>query len=318
MKCWTLVAALLLVSAPAFAQPETAEEAPAPTAGEGPQLQVGNPATQRDRARLLQQPLQLRAPSPAAAAEEALDEAIEAGIADEEIFDDEEDWGEGWEDEPFEEAADEIGAEETHEEALVHGEGEELAGQEEHEAGHDAAASHEDAHEEAEHGLDPLTLTAQFVNFFMWLAIVVWLARKPTAEFLRNRRLSVEEGLVEAKELKDAAEEKYADYSERLERLDEELEKLRDEMVRTAEAEHDHIISEATTRAERMRKDTGFIIDQQLKQLRADLTREAIEAAIGAAQTVLEGQMKEADQTRLAKGYLDGLGATIEEEEARA
>ena len=46
----------------------------------------------------------------------------------------------------------------------------------------------------------------------------------------------------------------------------------------------DRIVAEAEARATRMRDDTRFVIEQQMKQLRADLTREAIEAAVNAAE----------------------------------
>ena len=179
----------------------------------------------------------------------------------------------------------------------------------------------EQAAEESEHAeghFDPLEFAAQTTNFLIWLAIVVFLARKPLAEYLKNRRLSVEEGLIEAKNLKEAAEASFADYSERLERLDEELEKLREEMIQAGETERDRILEDAEARAERMRRDARFIIEQQTKQLRTDMTREAIEAAESAAEKVFADQVKPADQTRLAQEYLEQLEATFADEEVRA
>ncbi|MCB9596364.1 MAG: ATP synthase F0 subunit B [Sandaracinaceae bacterium] len=171
---------------------------------------------------------------------------------------------------------------------------------------------HGEAHEEAHFSWQELF--AQVINFILWLAIIIYLAKKPLSDFLAGRRMSVEEGLVEAKNLKEAAEAKHADYSERLERLDEELEKLRTEMVQAGEAERDRIIADAESRATRMRADAKFVIEQQMKQLRADLTREAIEAAMSAAERVLTEQVKEADQTRLAQEYLEGLEVTMKDE----
>lgn len=194
------------------------------------------------------------------------------------------DWGEEWGEDPFGGAADEAWREAAEEQAA------------------------------AEHHFDLPQFLAQAVNFVLWLAIVIFLARGPVSEFLKNRRLSVEEGLVEARQLKEAAEAKYADYSERLERLDQELEKLRSEMVQAGEAERDRIIDEAEARAARMRADTKFVIEQQMKQLRADLTREAIEAAVAAAEKALTEQVAEADQTRLAQDYLDGLESSMKDE----
>lgn len=226
--------------------------------------------------------------APEARRPERADQSIGGdGFADDGVFDDE-DWGSEWVEDPFSEESD---------------------------AAWDAAAEasgHHEAH------FDPNELLAQVVNFVLWLVIIVLIARKPLASFLKNRRLAVEEGLVEAKNLKDAAEAKYEEYSERLERLDEELEKLRAEMIAAGEGERDQILRDAEERAARMHRDAEFRIAQQMKQLRTDMLREAIEVAVGAAEDVLTSQVRDADQSRLANQYLDNLQESLEQDEVRA
>ncbi|HEY8429513.1 MAG TPA: ATP synthase F0 subunit B [Sandaracinaceae bacterium] len=179
------------------------------------------------------------------------------------------------------------------------------------------AAEHAE-HANEHHGFDWMGFLPTVVNFLILLAILTWLLRKPLMTFLENRRLAVLEGLEEARRLKEAAEKKFQEYSERLAHLDEELAKLRQEMVQAGETERDRIIAEAEARAARMRKDAQFVIDQQMKQLRADLTREAIEAAIAAAEKALAEQTSAADQQRLAEAYLRELTDSIKKDEVRA
>jgi F0F1-type ATP synthase membrane subunit b/b' len=193
---------------------------------------------------------------------------------------------------------------------------------EEHEAvAHEDGAHEDGAHEEhaaAGHGEAHVNYTefgAMILNFFIWAAIIVLLLRKPLVGFLQGRRVAVEEGLEESKRLTAAANAKYKDYSERLERLDEELEKLRREMIQAGEAERDRIVQEAEARATRMRKDAQFLIEQQMKQLRVDLTREAIEAAVSHAEKVLLDKTSTADQERLANDYLSSLERELDEKD---
>lgn len=254
-------------------------------------------------------------------ADDALDEMLAEPWPDEETdgdfaqpIDDE-----GW-DEPVEPLDDETEALLDEEFGSI-GEEEGLEGEHEaeaHEGEHGPGAEHEEAEHHEAH-FDAVAFAATLVNFLIWLAIVVWLGRKPITEYLKNRRLAVEEGLEEAKRLSEEAEEKHAEYSARLERLDEELEKLKGEMLQAGEVESDRIIEEAEARAARMRKDAKFLVEQQMKQLRVDLTREAIEAAVSAAEEVLTKQVAGADQQRLADGYLESISKTMkEEDEARA
>lgn len=184
---------------------------------------------------------------------------------------------------------------------------------------HEGADAHgADAHADDAHGdhhaaptFDSLLSNVGFwgsvVNFILLLSVLHLLLKKPLLHFLTNRRNAVEEGLVEAQKMKAEAEAKHKEYSERLEKLDAELEDIRADMRRAGEAERDRIVAEAEKKASRLRKDAQFVIDQQLKQLRIDLTREAVDAAIATAEKVLTESTNAADQTRLAQEYLKQL-----------
>lgn len=169
----------------------------------------------------------------------------------------------------------------------------------EHAAGAHGASEH--------HGLDHFQLYAAALNFFVLLLLFHWKGTPAIAAFLKSRRKNVEDALNEAAEMKAAAEAKQKEYQERIAQLDVEIAKLREEMIKTGEAERDRIVAEAEQKAARMRRETEFTIEQQLKQLRIDLTREAVEAAVRGARTELEKQASDSDQQRLAKGYLEAV-----------
>lgn len=158
---------------------------------------------------------------------------------------------------------------------------------------------------------------AMVFNFLVFAGILVLLFRKPLKQYLTSRHRDVVDGLEESARIKEAAERKHAEYTERLAHLDDELESLRQEMIQAGEAERDRIIAEAETRAARMRRDAQFLIDQQMKQLKADLTREAIEAAVKSAEQLLTGQTSAADQERLAKSYLSDVESSMKDSSAR-
>jgi F-type H+-transporting ATPase subunit b len=156
--------------------------------------------------------------------------------------------------------------------------------------------------------LDVIQLVAGFVNFAILVGLLVWLGRKPTQAFLVSRRAAVVDGLEEAQKMKAAAEAKYNEYQARLANLDLELAKIGAEIVASGEADRQAIIAEAERKASRLRRETEFLIEQQLKQLRVDLTKETVEAALLAAEKVLRERATSDDQQRLAKAYLTRLG----------
>lgn len=208
---------------------------------------------------------------------------------------------------------------EMHTTTVVHEDGEHAAA----EHGEHGAAEHgehgEEGHGAGAHGeghdasINMLELSGSFVNFGIWLALLVLMLRKPLSEFLRNRRASVVEGMEEAKRVKEEAEAKHREYSERIENLDAELERLRDEMRRAGQEERERIVAAANDKAAKMREEARFLVDQQMKQLRVDLTREAVEAAVATAEALLTKQTSAADQERLANDYLATLKASLKQ-----
>jgi len=143
--------------------------------------------------------------------------------------------------------------------------------------------------------------------FVLWAGILVYFGRKPLAVFLATRRSAILDGLEEAKRVEAAANAKHAEYTARIENLDAEIQKLKEDFERAGMEERDRMVAEASARANKMHAEAQFLVDQQLKQLREDLTREAIEAAVGAADKILRERATGADQQRLADEYLARL-----------
>ena len=56
-----------------------------------------------------------------------------------------------------------------------------------------------------------------------------------------------------------------------------------------------------------MRKDAAFLIEQEVKQVRVELQRETVLAAVAAAEELLKKRITPADQERLAEDYLTQL-----------
>ncbi len=171
-----------------------------------------------------------------------------------------------------------------------------LAAEAEHGAGHGD-----------EHGWDSTALLASVVNFIILIAIFVKLFSKTVKEGLKKRRAEVETALNEAAKLKAEAEAKHKEYSERMAKLDSELAQIKADMIAAGKKERDRIVADAEHKAARMRQEAEFLIEQHAKQLHADLTREAVEKAVAAAEQLLVKSTTNFDQQRLAQEYLASL-----------
>ncbi|MCA9581573.1 MAG: ATP synthase F0 subunit B [Myxococcales bacterium] len=159
-----------------------------------------------------------------------------------------------------------------------------------------------------------LELAGAIFNFAILVFLLVRFGGGPLRNFLQSRRQEVAKNLEEAQALKAAAEAKYKEYSDRLTKLDEELAAIRADMVKAGEEERNRIVLEAEEKAARLRKDTQFVIEQRMKQLEADLRREAVEAAIAAAEQTLRSTATAGDQEKLAEQFLTKLARHTETE----
>jgi F-type H+-transporting ATPase subunit b len=198
------------------------------------------------------------------------------------------------------------------------------------ETAHGESVAHEVAEEESGHsahddGHGELTFSSLIknrdfqgtvINFLVLVGLIAWVIRKKGNPALAARRAEVEKELAEAQRLRADAEKRHMETAMRLEKLDHEMVQIRGEMIKAGESERDRIVAQAEEKAARLRKDTGFLIEQQIKQLRKDLTQQAASAAVIAAQELLQERTTDADQDRLAEAYLTRLDEVIEERQS--
>lgn len=165
-----------------------------------------------------------------------------------------------------------------------------------------------------EHGREvrsprPPPFVGPLVNFAILLVLGYMAVTRSINPSLQARRASVESEIAEAKRLHDEAVTMHAEMTAKLGSLDAEITTLKAQFASAGEAERDRIVAEARARAERMRADAAATIDQEMKNLREDLRREAIIAATAAAEATVRSSIGADDQTRLADEYLAGLEA---------
>lgn len=155
----------------------------------------------------------------------------------------------------------------------------------------------------------PPFLFGPVLNFAVLVVLGYMAVRRVVNPSLAARRAAVETEIAEAKRLHDEAQAMHSEMTSKLGSLDAEIASLKAQFTAAGEAERDRIVAEATARVERMRADGTATIEQELKNLREDLRREAIIAATAAAEATVRSSIGADDQRRLADEYLSGLEA---------
>lgn len=164
----------------------------------------------------------------------------------------------------------------------------------------------------------PPPFLGPLINFAILLVLGYMAVRRQINPALAARKAAVETEIAEAKRLHDEAQALHKEYSDRIEHLDAEVAALKSDLQRQGELERDRIVADATARAERMRAEGAQMIEQEMRQLREELRREAVLSAASAAEEAVKKSITAADQQRLVDEFVQSLDGARTTEGASA
>jgi F-type H+-transporting ATPase subunit b len=175
-------------------------------------------------------------------------------------------------------------------------------------AGTDTAAEHVEAehgeHEEGAPSIDPKKLGLQLLNFGVLVFILVKFGGGAINKMLRSRHEQLKADLASASELRAAAEAKLKKQEARLASLEHEIADMRRGLKAEAEAEKARLIAAAEERATRIKAETAFLIEQQVRDAEQRLRRESADAALKIAEEILKKSIGVADQQKLVETFV--------------
>jgi len=164
-----------------------------------------------------------------------------------------------------------------------------------------AAEEHEASHT----ALQMKDLMWRVINFAMLAALLIWGMKKAqVGKLLADRQAGIEKALKEAVQAREAAEKKYAEYSEKLAQATKEIDEIYASIKREGELEKERIIAEAKVGAEKIKEQAEQTAAREVLKARAELQAEAARLAVQLAEQSLKENVGKDDQNRLVGEYL--------------
>ncbi len=143
------------------------------------------------------------------------------------------------------------------------------------------------------------------INFAMLAGLLIWGMRKAkVGQLLADRQAGIEKALKEAVQAREAAEKKYAEYSDKLSRATKEIDEIYASIKKEGELEKERIIAEAKDSAEKIKKQAEQTAAREVLKARAELQAEAARLAVQLAEQTLREKVGKDDQNRLVGEYL--------------
>lgn len=161
----------------------------------------------------------------------------------------------------------------------------------------------------AESGI-PTVVHLQFVNFALYVGLVIYFAKKPISEYFKNRQANFFSALKRADAARAEAQAKRAETQARLAKL----EATRDESLRNArteaEALRQQIVAEAKVLSEKLQLDAARTAQVEIERARAQLREELVNQSVAMAQRILSDKMQDQDQKRLQHEFVQKIDKT--------
>ena len=145
----------------------------------------------------------------------------------------------------------------------------------------------------------------RLLNFTIMVAVLVFLFKKMNLKgYFTKRTETISNTLRDLEEKKKDAEITYAEYKQKLARLDEETDRILKEYIEQGEREKAKIIANAEKAAMEIRKQTDIAIQQEIKSAKEGLQREIAELSVTAAEALLKEKIRDADQKKLVDDFM--------------
>jgi F-type H+-transporting ATPase subunit b len=150
---------------------------------------------------------------------------------------------------------------------------------------------------------------AMLINFALLVFIYYRFGKKPVAEGLKNRKVSIASAIENAQKILGEARQRSKKYRAQLEKVEGSAEIAKQNEIAVGQGQSEMILRVADEKADRLKRDVAFILDQEQKQTKADLVRETVEMAAKEAEELLKKSVSAADQERLAEEFISKLAA---------
>ncbi len=148
------------------------------------------------------------------------------------------------------------------------------------------------------------SIILKFFNFFVLVGLLIYFVGKPFKAYLAKRHNTVKTQLEETEKVLKDAQAIRAQYQERLDKLDGEIEVFKKQTMQEAEAEKKKIIEEAHAFAERIRQQARITAEQENKDMARRIKEEISHLTMEKAEQLVTQKITQSDHDKLVEEFI--------------
>ena len=150
-------------------------------------------------------------------------------------------------------------------------------------------------------------LVYKLINAALFVGLLVIFLRRPLKEFWRNRSESLRQRIELARKHRSTAEAQFNELSNRLAKIQSEMQALRQRLEKDGLLESEKIVNSAKDYALRLEAGGRRVAEQDRIKAQYRLRELGAELSVNLAERLIRDQITSADQQRLIRDFLDRL-----------
>ena len=147
----------------------------------------------------------------------------------------------------------------------------------------------------------------KFANLLLVIAALVWVARKPLANFFAARTKEIHEQLAEAQRARKEAEARIAEMESRMSRIDDEIREIKTAADKEAQEEYQRLLTAAERDADKIVERSKQEIEGITRAAQKELKLHVAELSVKLAEEKIRGEITEADRGRIFSRFITKL-----------
>lgn len=154
-------------------------------------------------------------------------------------------------------------------------------------------------------------IVKQAINFLILAGVLVYFLRKPLSSFLKERSELLRKAIDDAAKARADAAEKLAAIEARTAKLADEIAGMNEQMDAESAVEARRLQETAAAEISRIRAQSEFTGEQEVKKAREELRREASLLSARAAEEIVRRTLSPEDQERLVRENLEKIEGIV-------
>lgn len=146
------------------------------------------------------------------------------------------------------------------------------------------------------------------VNLFILLGVLVYFLKDSVKNFLVERKGAISSEIDHAQHTITEAKNKYEEYAQKLQGIEEEINSIKESIIKQGQSEREEILRQASIASENIKKEAQETIEFESQRAKQEIQSEVVTLALEIAEKVIKENLSESDKQRFVDEFTTKVG----------